>query len=218
MKNVSLLIGTLVGTAILVFSVVWLFSRPSSSSQNLSPEVKDQLVSENPHTKGPADAAVTIVEFSDFQCPACRSALPAVEAVTSAYPQQVRVVYRNFPLNSIHPNAQLAAQAAESVAELGGNEAFWAYHDILFENQSTWSQLDSKDDLKNTLADYAAQLTIDKPSFLEKIESDHIKSLITEDVQLGGQVGIKGTPTFFVNGQVTSAPQLMSSVESIINN
>lgn len=210
MKNLPLLIGTLVGTVLLVVGVVWFLSR-STTPQAVDPA---SLVPENAHRKGKADAKVTIVEFSDFQCPACRAVQPLVKSVADKYPDQVSVVYRHFPL-TIHPYAPLAAQAAEVAGE---QNKFWEYHDILFERQPEWSELKSTEEVKQKFADYAQELGIDKASFLERIDTDYIKQLVTRDVTAGGSLRIQSTPTLYVNGQPTAAPQLLSTVESRINN
>ena len=213
MKNLPLLLGTLAVTAALIIGVVFSFSKSTTSQQE--PVEQSQLLSAVPHVRGAQDAVVTIVEFSDFQCPACKATNPLVEKVVDQYPDQVRLIYRHFPLSSIHPNAQLAAQAAEVAAKDG---KFWEYHDLLFEQQLTWSQLEKKEEYIEQLASYAEELGIDKDSFLERIESDHIKSSVTEDLTAGGRLNIQATPTLYVNGQPSSASQLMQIVESIINN
>lgn len=213
MKNLPLLLGTLVVTAALIIGIALSFSKSTASQQEPVDQV--QLLSANPHAKGAENAIVTIVEFSDFQCPACKATAPLVDQVVAQYSDQVKLVYRQFPLNSIHANAQLAAQATEVAAQEG---KFWEYHDLLFEQQLTWSEIDVKEEYLEQLANYAEELGIDKDSFLERIESDHIKSLVTEDLTAGGRLNIQGTPTLYVNGQPTPASQLMQVVESIINN
>lgn len=213
MKNLPLLIGTLVVTAALVFGIVFIFSKDTASEQE--PVAQAELLTDTPHIKGPEEALVTIVEFSDFQCPACKSVEVLIDEVLMKYPEQVRLVYRQFPLNSIHPNAQLAAQASEVAAEEG---KFWEYHDILFRAQGEWSQLEDKEKYLEQLSNYAEELGIDKATFLERIESDHIKSLVTQDLVAGGKLNIQGTPTLYVNGQISPASQLSQIVESIINN
>ena len=212
MKNLPLLLGTLAVTAALIFGVVSSFSNSGAKQE---PVDQAQLLSAAPHVKGAADAKVTIVEFSDFQCPACKATNPLVEKVANLYPDQVRVIFRHFPLSSIHSNARLAAQATEVAAQDG---KFWEYHDLLFAEQLTWSQLEKKEEYIEQLASYAEELGIDKDNFLERIESDHIKSLVTEDLTAGGRLNINATPTLYVNGQPISASQLMQMVESIINN
>ncbi len=211
MKNLPLLLGTLLGTILLIVGIVFFFSR-SSTEQVVTDEAV--LISETPQVRGPEEAPVTIVEFSDFQCPACRSVQPLVESILQNYPNQVRLVYRHFPLTSIHPNAPLAAQAAEAAAEDG---KFYEYHDLLFARQEEWSEIGSQDELKERLGAYAEELSIDKASFLEKIESDHIKALVAEDVTAGSQLNVQATPTFYVNGRQTPASQLINTVESFIN-
>lgn len=213
MKNLPLLLGTLVVTAALILGVILVFSNNTSQQQAVADQ--SELLTDSPHVKGPADAVVTIVEFSDFQCPACKATSPLIDKVVNQYPDQVRLVYRHFPLVSIHDKAQLAAQAAEVAGEDG---QFWEYHDLLFGRQLTWSQLENKEEYIEQLASYAEELGIDKASFLERIESDHIKSLVTEDIAAGGKLNIQATPTLYVNGQPSPASQLMQIVESIINN
>lgn len=210
MKNIPLLLGTIFGTIALVIGVAIWFSQ-SATVQNVDPSL---LYTQTPHIRGQSGATITIVEFSDFQCPACRAAEPTVQQVLAKYPDKVVLIYRHFPLMSIHPFAELAARASEVVDEQG---KFWEYHDKLFEKQPEWTALGSQDKVKDQLAQYAEELGIDKQDFLEKIESDHIKSAVAEDLQTANQLKLQATPTFFVNGQQTAAPQLQSTVESIIN-
>jgi protein-disulfide isomerase len=94
---------------------------------------------------------------------------------------------------------------------------FWPYHDILFERQEQWAAIKDKNELKVLFADYAAQLDIDKDQFLEKIESQEVAARVSADVATGDAVTITGTPTFFVNGVQTPAPQLLAAVESALS-
>ncbi len=213
MKNLPLLLGTLLVTTAMILGVIFMFSNNSLSQQD--PVSQEELVStSSPHIKGAEAAEITIVEFSDFQCPACAASQELVNEVLAAYPEQVKIEYRHFPLNSIHPNAQLAAQATEVAAQ---EDKFWEYHDLLFANQRVWSELEEKGAFLEQLAGYAEELGIDKASFLERIESDRIKSLVIEDITAGGKINIQGTPTFYVNGQPSPASQLLKTVELIIN-
>lgn len=214
MKNLPLLLGTLFGTILLIVGVVFFFSKQTTGALPSDTDVT-QLVSESPHVTGATESAqVTIVEFSDFQCPACKGAEPIVQSVLAQYPEEVQLVYRHLPLSSIHPNALMAALASEVAAE---ENLFWEYHDLLFERQESWSEISSQSQLKEQFADYGQELGIDKASFLERIESDRIKALVTEDVAMSGQLNIQATPTFFVNGRPSPASQLSATVESIIN-
>jgi protein-disulfide isomerase len=214
MKNLPLLIGTILGTIILVIVLAVAFSSGGTSpSDQVVPD--EQLVTANSHIKGAAESAkVTIVEFSDLQCPACRAAQPLVQKILNQYPNDVRLAYRHYPLDSIHPNARAAGVAAEAAAQEG---KFWEMHDLLFDNQPAWAEIRDRGELNEKFAEYAQQLQIDKTSFLEKIESDQAKAKVQEDTSAAQQLGISATPTFFVNGRQTPAPQLESTVQSIID-
>jgi protein-disulfide isomerase len=211
MKNLGLLLGTLVGTLILIVAVAVLFSRTAQ------PKVvaNDLLIDKARHATGSAEPKVTITEFSDFQCPACAAVEPLLLQLRQEHSNQVKVVYRQFPLLSIHPYAQVAAQAAEVAAE---KNKFWQFHDVLFSNQKTWAELKSEEEVKNAFAEYAQKLEIDKSEFLKRIDSPDIKDRVALDVSQGTQAGVNATPTFYVNGQETSAQQLVQTVQSLLAN
>lgn len=212
MKNLPLLIVTIVGTLALVVGIAVMFSGGNAGTAKTVDQA--QLVGEARYVKGPAEAKVTIVEFSDFQCPACRAIYPNVKQLMAQYPTDVRVVYRHFPLNSIHPYAQISAQASVVAGEFN---KFWEMHDLLFERQDQWSTLSSQDEVKNTLVTYAEELGIDKAQFSERIDSDSARSIVNQDLSYATQLGIDSTPTFFVNGQETAPNQLLPAVQSLLN-
>lgn len=237
MKNLPLLVGTIVGTLILIVAVAVFSSGSGSTGQEqqvadmalvagdarhssltakaMMEESPENTATESSEVSVPAEV-ITIVEFSDFQCPACRAAQPAVENVKRAYAGKVQIVFRHFPLDSIHPNARLAATAAEAVASLDESK-FWLMHDKLFAEQETWSTISSRSELKDTFATYAVELGLDRAQFLEKMESDSVAELVNLDVAAGTQLGVNSTPTFYVNGVKTSAPQLLQAVESLLS-
>lgn len=139
-------------------------------------------------SRGPATAPVTIVEFSDFQCPFCAQAGPILRKVADTYGDRVRIVYRDFPLDT-HVQARKAAEAARCADEQG---KFWEYHDTLLANQ----QALDVDALKN----YAEQLGLDVTAFSACVTSSKFRNAVDDDRQEGQRLGIGGTPTFFVNG------------------
>ncbi len=209
MKNLPLLIGTLLGTFALIFGVVFFFSK--SSEVTADPTLVQGNMN---HVKGNQDSNIVVVEFSDFQCPACAATQPYIDQIYQDYQDKIKFVYRHFPLHSLHPNAQLAAQAAEVAAEEG---KFWEYHDLLFANQSDWENL-SGDELLEKFSAYAQQLQIDKTLFSERIESDQIKQRVQSDEQAALQLGLNSTPTFFVNDRKVPAPEIRSTIDSLLTN
>jgi protein-disulfide isomerase len=209
MKNLPLLIGTLLGTLILVVGLAFVFSRPEPE------KVADVSLVQGTMrlTKGPENAKVTLVEFSDFQCPTCAAYEPQVKALLEKYPNDIRFVYRHYPLTNIHPNAQRAAEAAEAAASF---DKFWEFHDVLFAEQKTWSPMNSGD-FEKKLEEYVEKLAIDKTEFQKKMNSKEVKDAVTADVSDGTRAEVDGTPTFYVNGKLIPAlQQLQSAVESEI--
>ena len=156
----------------------------------------DVSVDDDP-AQGPEDAAVTIIEFSDFQCPYCaRFDTETLPQILSNYGDRVRFVYRDFPLTSLHENAVKAAEASECADDQG---AYWKYHDLLFQNQA------ALDDA--SLKSYAASLGLDTAAFDECLDSDSNMSEIQKDYQDGIAAGVQGTPAFFVNGVLIQGAQ-----------
>jgi protein-disulfide isomerase len=144
------------------------------------------------HARGPADAPVTLVEYGDYECPHCGRAHVVLRRVLPALGDQVRFIFRNFPLAEAHPHAQVAAEAAESVAKHGGNDAFWTMHDALFENQDA---LEVDDLLK-----YALAAGVEPALVASELTSGAMTGRVRKDFRSGVRSGVNGTPTFFVNG------------------
>jgi len=211
MKNIPLLVGTLVGTLILIFGLAVVFSDSSQQSTAI-PEGLD-ITAGTKNTKGNSQAKVQLVEFSDFECPACKANLIFVNEVMTQYPDDVYLVYRHFPLYQIHPYAQVAAQFAELAAEEG---KFWQAHDLLFDRQQDWSTLGSEQDVLTRFEEYLTELEIDKTQFSSRIVSNDIKERVNSDLALSQQLKLSATPTFFVNGQETPAQDLLEKVKSIL--
>lgn len=141
--------------------------------------------------RGDTNAAVTLIEFTDFQCSACGAMYPIVEDVLKTYGNRVRFVIRNFPLTSVHPNAFRAAQAAEAAKAQG---KFWEYIDIMFRNQTA---LDAE-----SLKKYATQVGLDRKRFDTELDAGKYDNVISRDMDDGETYGIESTPTFFINGIV----------------
>jgi len=141
------------------------------------------------HAQGPESAALTLVEYGDYECPHCGRAYPIVKAVQKRLGARLRFVFRNFPLSEIHPHAENAALAAEAAGELG---KFWEMHDALFENQGSLEL--------NHLMSYAESLGLDAGAFSKHLKSRPLLERVREDFMSGVRSGVNGTPTFFIGG------------------
>ncbi|MEO8581941.1 MAG: DsbA family protein [Patescibacteria group bacterium] len=236
MKNIPLLIGTLVGTLALVFGIAFFFGRAetpesvdptkfrtgtnhvlsaeqTSFSDMATPSATPEASSSDNQASPSAEKKiVTVVEFSDLQCPACKIAAPIRDQIRAAHPGQVEFVFHYYPLTQIHANALLAAQAVEAASKF--NE-FWQYHDVLFEKQEEWAEL-SSNQAKEKLIQYAVDLKIDKDGFTQELNSVTVKSAVQSDINLGNEINISATPTFFVDGKQVSAPDVAKTVSDIL--
>jgi protein-disulfide isomerase len=141
------------------------------------------------HIEGPADAAVTLVEYGDYECPYCGAAYPIIKEVQARMGERLRFVFRNFPITTSHPHAEQAAEAAEAA---DGQGRFWQMHDLLFENQRRLRDQD--------LRGYAEKAGLAIEQF-DKELAEHVHAArVREDFMSGVRSGVNGTPTFFING------------------
>jgi protein-disulfide isomerase len=161
------------------------------------------------HVLGPEHAHVSVVEYGDFECPNCKQAAPATKLLLQRYPGRVRLVFRHYPLTEVHPHAMLAAEAAECAGEQG---QFWQMHDLLFENQLHLKA--------NQLHSYAEQLRLDMARYAAQMDDHVYLQRIREHQQSGRDSGVRGTPTFFVNGRLQDVSfgmqGLFSAVEAAL--
>jgi protein-disulfide isomerase len=142
------------------------------------------------HVRGRADAAVTLLQYGDFECPYCGAAYPIVKDVQAQMGERLRFVFRNFPISTSHPHAEQAAEAAEAAAVQG---RFWEMHDLLYENQS---HLEDED-----LRGYAESLGLDLEAFDRDLAGHLHADRVHADFMSGVRSGVNGTPTFYVNGR-----------------
>jgi len=158
------------------------------------------------HVQGPAKAPVTLVEYGDYECPYCGEAYPVVKALQKRLGEQMRFVFRNFPLAEAHPHAEHAAEAAEAA---GAQGKFFEMHDLLYENQDA---LDDED-----LVRYAKALDLDVPRFIKEMKAGTHVERVRADFSSGVRSGVNGTPTFFINGVRHDGPfdlrSLLAAIE-----
>lgn len=164
-----------------------------------------ELTAGNPPSFGPEDAKVTIVEFSDFQCPYCGRAAQVVEKLRKEYGDKVHFVFRQYPL-PMHPNARPAAEAALAAHAQG---KFWAFHDKLFADQRALS--------REAYDKYAKEVGLDVKQFDQAIESKKFADAIQSDMKLGQEVNVRGTPTMFINGERVPNPTSYEVVKGLID-
>lgn len=171
------------------------------------PEISDQ-----DWVEGPEDALLTILEYTDFQCPYCAIFNAEAKKIIEAHPDEVRIVYRPMPLN-IHNLATLAAQAAEAA---GAQEKFWDMKNYLFDHQQEWSSL-TPEGFKSWLSDTAKSLGLDEAQFAKDLESDQVVKKIATLTEAATSIGISGTPTLVVNGYPWQQSYSAETFDSILN-
>ena len=158
-------------------------------------------IGERDHVQGSEGAPVTLVEYGDYECPHCRQVEPIVAELRSRFGDRLRYVFRHFPISATHPDAQLAAEAAEAAAAQG---KFWEMHDLLFENQG---DLDEEH-----LEEYATELGLDTERFRRELATHEHAARVREDFMSGVRSGANGTPTFFLNGVRYDGPWDLDSL------
>lgn len=162
-------------------------------------------VSSRDHALGPETAPVTLVEYGDYECPYCGMAQGVVARLIAALGDQLRFVYRNFPLPGVHPHAMAAAAAAEAAGKQG---KFWPMHDLLFERQDRLGE--------HLLLDWAAELGLELDRFERDMRSREVERRVREDRHSGIRSGVNGTPTFFIQGYRYNGPPDLASMFAAI--
>ena len=167
-------------------------------------EAKVNIPVDGAPVRGPADAKITLVEFSDFECPFCSAAVKQVDIVMAAYPKDIKLIYKQFPL-SMHPHAQLAAEASLAAREQG---KFWEMYDVLFKN---FRQL-SRDNVML----WAKQLGLDVNKFKADLDSRKFKPVVDKDLADGEAAGVYGTPSFYINGKQYNGEVTLAALKPIL--
>ncbi len=200
-------------TVLILFGIVFFSSKSVSNKSSKETKKIDtkELVGESPHIKGDLEKAkVIIVEFGDFQCPACKAIQPVVKQINEEFPNEVAFVYRHFPLISIHKYAFDAAVAAEAAAL---QNRFFDYHDLLYENQKENDEPLKKEDFMS----FAKELGLNEDQFAQDLESENLKNRVQTDLNYARSLGLRGTPTFFVNGEQVPNNELYNKVKSLVS-
>lgn len=205
---IALIIG---GT---IFAVTY-FAKYRTSSE-VTPSQGGELgvvpaITVNDQIKGNSNAKVTLIEYSDFQCPACATYYPLLKQISTEYGDKIAIVYRHFPLRQIHRNAQLAAQAAEAAGLQG---KFWQMHDLLFTEQQSWSK-----DIRPEAAfvNYAKKLFLDIDRFESDLKSKAVVEKVNQDYSGGLNAGVNATPSFALNGTLVQNPGSYAALKEMLD-
>lgn len=216
MKKNNFVLWAIIAIVIIgsVFGIIKLASKsqaPNSGSDTLALTIS--AINDNENIKGDKEAKATLIEYSDFQCPACGSYYPILKKVAEDMENQVRFAYRHFPLPQ-HKNAKLAAAVAEAAGKQG---QFWEMHDLIFQNQSDWSE---EKNAAVIFAQYAQDLQLDLAKFKTDIASEEIKAKIENDYKSGVKAGVNSTPSFFLNGEKMTNPhnydEFKNAIEQVL--
>lgn len=213
-QDVKVLIGVGIVTVIIVVIAVFTVGNKPSKSQEqevLSESQVKMLIRKDAHMIGSSKADVNVVEFGDFQCPACGIAYQVVSQIKKEYNGKINFVFREYPIMS-HKYGYLSALAAEAA---GGQGKFWEMYDKLYSNQKEWSD---KNDVLEIFVTYAKGIGIDSDKFKKDVENKTYDSRIQTDIADGNQLGVSSTPTFFINGKAYAGALQYDDFKRIIEN
>lgn len=161
------------------------------------------------HVYGDVSSEVVLIEYGDFQCPACGGAYPNLKSIKDEYKDKIAFIFRNFPLTAIHPNALAASTAAEAA---GLQDKFWEMHDALYESQSAWSTIDASK-RTDAFAGYAKDIGLDVTRFREDLRDATITKKIERDRSLGQKLGIDSTPTLYLGSEKLTDEEVTDLVQ-----
>ena len=206
LKKYGIIAGAVLIVIISIFGLIQIANAPSSTSSSvtLPPVTKNDISEGNPKAK------VTIVEYADFECPACAAYHPLVNQLLSDFNGKIFYVYRMFPLSTIHPNAIISAQAGYAAWKQG---KFFQMDDLLFNGQNDWASLS---DPKPIFISYAKQLKLNVTQFQNDMNSTAAQNYVADSQNQATSIGINQTPTFFVNGVEIQNPQSYNDFKKII--
>lgn len=214
-QEAKILLGIGAACLIILAGAVFFLSQSDTSSRSSSTKVDEKILLRNANHKITADSnKVTIVEFADYQCPACAAVNPTVKQLLREYKDKINYIYRHFPLPQ-HQNAVVAAKAAEAAGE---QNKFWEMSDKLYENQKEWSE--DKQAIVLFLL-YAKDMGINVEEFKKSVESNKFQEAIEIDKNDALSLGVNSTPTFFINGQkfegVPSYANFKKQIDDLLN-
>lgn len=199
--------------SVLILVVGMFFINKTTSTPTINKELTKEIltVKNDDWVNGSVDAPITIVEYLDFECEACRVYYQITKQLKEEYKDKIRFVVRYYPLPN-HKNSMTSAQAVESAGKQG---KFWEMHDILYENQATWGEKPTA--TPSVFEEYAKQIGLDIDKYKNDVNSSEVKDRINRDKVDAERLGIQGTPTFFINGERIPNPKGYEDFKSLID-
>lgn len=197
--------GVLAAIALVFGGIVFFTNNKADAPSSTSGTVTN-------HVKGDGASGVKLVEYGDFQCPACAQYEPLVQQVYDKYKADITFQFRNFPLLQIHPNAVAASRAAEA-ADMQGK--YWEFHDKLYATQESWSRQTSP---QSIFESYANELGLNVEKFKADVKSNESNGRVQADLKEGERLGVSSTPTFFIDGKKISNPTSLEDFNKVIEN
>lgn len=203
----KLFLGIIVATVAIIGGALFFLSGTSKPTVQKADSVL--LIRPDSYRLSTSSATVTLVEFGDYQCPACSAYHPVVKQLILDFKDSLTFVFREFPL-SIHPNGSIAALAAQSAGKQG---KYWEMHNVLYEKQAEWSL---GTDARKFILGYAKDIGLDVGQFTKDLDSVEIKNIVDRDTQDGNSLGVNATPTFYLNGEKLDNPGNLADFESLV--
>lgn len=208
--EVKTLLGIGAVTLIILLGGVYFLSKTPAGVDTQTKKADPKLLIRKDSNKITTDSAkLTLVEFGDFQCPACGNMHPVVKQILNDNKGKITFVYRNYPLSQ-HKNAQIAAETAEAAGSQG---KYWEMVDLLFENQAEWNESNTPLDI---FADYAKKLALDEDKFKQEVSGQSHINKINQDKEDGNNLGVNSTPTFFVNNEKFEGTDLRTVIKTAL--
>lgn len=207
-KQIIFWTAIIIGIGLVVAGMIWLVSLQAAKPASSNITIENTIASDD-WVKGNRNAKVVLVEYSDFQCPACALYSPLLNTLSDEFGDRLAFVYRHFPLPS-HKNSKPMVYVAEAAGMQG---KFWEMSDLIFEGQTEWAV---ENDVKNTVVSYAESLGLSVDQFVKDFDSSELRKRLDENFRKNDRIGITYTPTFFLNGKRISNPKSYAEFKNII--
>ena len=204
-------------TAVVIIAGAYSSGTSSNTASSTFVATVAPAITASDWTEGNPNAKVSLIEYGDFECPACAEYFPVVEQLLQNHSSTVQFVFRNFPLYSIHPDAGIGAQAAEAAGLEGGSAAYWKMNNLLYTKSTEWSTTDPTQVVGKYLDGYAQSIGLDVNTFNNDLNATSVTQKIQTDIAGGTSAQLDHTPTFFINLKQIPNPTSAANFESVLS-